>query len=98
MKHEWLLSIALAVMLVMSASALVASRVWILETHRDMEKTEQERQRLLDEEHALQVEWVSRTDLNTMERRARDLGMQPPEKNQWHPAPDLNDTDVTEEP
>ncbi len=96
-RHEWLLSVILAVILVMTSGALVASRVWILEAHRDLERMEQSRQRMLDEEHALQVEWVSRTDLNTIERRARqDLGMHPPEKHQWHPAADLNDADPGE--
>ena len=98
MRHEWLLSIVLTVLLVITSAAMVASRVWILDTHREMEKMEQEKQKLLDEEHILQVEWVSRTDLNTIERRSRqELGMQPPEKHQWHPAADLNDADSGED-
>ncbi|MBF0136416.1 MAG: cell division protein FtsL [Magnetococcus sp. DMHC-1] len=84
MKPFWLLSVFLAVLLAVSAAATVASRNLMLAAHRTLDAAQKERLRLLDEEQALQVEWVYRTGLNTVERRARqELGMEPPRPDQW---------------
>ncbi len=58
--------------------------MWMLGIHRDLRQERNKYNQLLDEEHALQVELVSRTDMNTIERRARqELGMQPLRYDQW---------------
>ncbi|MBF0175288.1 MAG: cell division protein FtsL [Magnetococcales bacterium] len=84
MRPYWLLSLVLIALLVVTAAATVASRSWMLTAHRALEAAQKERLQLLDEEQALQVEWVYRTGLNTIERRARkELGMEPPRSDQW---------------
>ncbi|MBF0426129.1 MAG: cell division protein FtsL [Magnetococcales bacterium] len=84
MRSHWLLSALLVALLVVTAAATVASRNWMLAAHRALDAAQRERLRLLDEEQALQVEWVYRTGLNTVERRARkELGMEPPRPDQW---------------
>lgn len=84
MKPGWPLLVLMAVLLVLTAALTVASRMWMLETHRELRHAEKEHAHLLDQEHALQVEWVSRTEMNTIERRARKLGMKPLRPDQWH--------------
>ncbi|MBF0626063.1 MAG: cell division protein FtsL [Magnetococcales bacterium] len=79
-----LLSMILAGLLVATAALIVSSRVWMQEAHRELERAQKERLRLLDQEQALQVEWAYRTGLNTVERRARqELGMDSPRPDQW---------------
>jgi cell division protein FtsL len=78
----------LLIVLGVTAMATIGSRLLLLESHRTLEQLEQERRRLLDHEQALQLEWVSRTDLNVVERRARqELGMRTPLPEQWHLVP-----------
>ncbi len=84
MKSHWFLVAVLAALLVLTAAITVASRMWMLETHREWRQALKKQSQLLDQEHALQVEWVSRTDMNTIERRARmELGMMPLRADQW---------------
>ncbi|MBF0273254.1 MAG: cell division protein FtsL [Magnetococcales bacterium] len=88
MKSPWLLHTLLTILLVITAAVTVASRMWMLEAHRELERQAKKRIVLLDQEQALQVEWVARTDLNTIERRAKkDLGMHPMRPDQWLEAP-----------
>ncbi|MBF0191653.1 MAG: cell division protein FtsL [Magnetococcales bacterium] len=88
MKSPWLLHTLLTILLVITAAVTVASRMWMLEAHRELERQAKKRIVLLDQEQALRVEWVARTDLNTIERRAKkDLGMRPMRPDQWLEAP-----------
>ncbi len=88
MKTNWLLQTLLAVLLIITASITVASRMWMLEAHRELENNINMQIQLLDQEQALRVEWVARTDLNTIERRAKtELGMRPMRPDQWREAP-----------
>ncbi|MBF0213103.1 MAG: cell division protein FtsL, partial [Magnetococcales bacterium] len=78
MKSPWLLHTLLTILLVITAAVTIASRMWMLEAHRELERNVKKRIQLLDQEQALRVEWVARSDLNTIERRAKkDLGMRP---------------------
>lgn len=84
MTPRWHLMALLILLLVLSAALTVSSRMWMLNSHRDLSREKQKYGDLLDEEHALQVELVSRTDMNTIERRARqELGMVSLRHNQW---------------
>lgn len=84
MKSVWSILAMMSALLVLTAAITVASRMWMLETHRELRQEEDRQVQLLDQEHALQVEWVSRTDMNTVERRARkELGMVPLRADQW---------------
>ena len=84
MRPNWYLLAILTILLVLTAAMTVSSRMWMLSSHRELSMEKQKYAMLLDEEHALQVELVSRTDMNTIERRARqELGMQPLRYNQW---------------
>ncbi|NGZ06578.1 MAG: hypothetical protein G8237_09495 [Magnetococcales bacterium] len=84
MKSPWLLHTVLTILLVITAAITIASRMWMLDAHRELEKQAKKRIQLLDQEQALRVEWVVRTDLNTIERRAKkDLGMRPMRPDQW---------------
>lgn len=88
MKSSWLLHSLLTILLVVTAAVTVASRMWMLEAHRELENDIKKRSKMLEQEQALRVEWVTRTDLNTIERRAKkDLGMRPMRPDQWHEAP-----------
>ncbi|GAB0058281.1 hypothetical protein SIID45300_02628 [Candidatus Magnetaquicoccaceae bacterium FCR-1] len=89
MKSPWLLHTLLAILLVITAAITIASRMWMQEAHRELEGHLKKRVHLLDQEQALRVEWVARTDLNTIERRAKkDLGMRPMRPDQWREAPE----------
>lgn len=89
MKSPWLLHTLLAILLVITAAITIASRMWMQEAHRELESHLKKRVHLLDQEQALRVEWVARTDLNTIERRAKkDLGMRPMRPDQWREAPE----------
>lgn len=84
MRLGWPLLVLLTVLLVVTSAITVSSRMWMLGIHRDLSQERNKYNQLLDEEHALQVELVSRTDMNTIERRARqELGMQPLRYDQW---------------
>ena len=84
MKPSWQLLVILTVLLVLTSAIMVSSRMWMLSSHRNLSRAQQQYSTRLDEEHALQVELVSRTDMNTIERRARqELGMVPLRHNQW---------------
>ncbi|OSM07067.1 cell division protein FtsL [Magnetofaba australis] len=83
MNKSWLVYTALAIVLLATGVAIVTSRNGMQASHRHLREAEQTYLRLVDEEHALQVEWVYRTDLNSVERRARKLGMGPPLPEQW---------------
>ncbi|MBF0181774.1 MAG: cell division protein FtsL [Magnetococcales bacterium] len=88
MKSPWLLHTLLTILLVMTAAVTITSRMWMLDAHRELERLVKKRTELLDQEEALRLEWVARTDLNTIERRAKkDLGMRPMRPDQWHEAP-----------
>ncbi|MEO5368429.1 MAG: cell division protein FtsL [Magnetococcus sp. WYHC-3] len=88
MRTGWMVSMLLVVVLAVSASSTVASRLWMQESHRKLSETEKEYRLLLVEEEALQVEWVFRTDLNSLENRARqELGMVTPTPDQWQVIP-----------
>ncbi|MBF0622119.1 MAG: cell division protein FtsL [Magnetococcales bacterium] len=81
---RWILPTLLSFLLVISAVAVINSRLWLQETHRELQAAHKELNHLRDEEQALRIEWVSRTDLNAIERRARDtLGMTAPKPDQW---------------
>ncbi|MBF0401265.1 MAG: cell division protein FtsL [Magnetococcales bacterium] len=74
----------LSVLLVLTAAITISSRVWMLESHRELTQEQKRYNELLDKENALQIELISRTDMNTIERRARqELGMQPLWPTQW---------------
>ncbi|MBF0369900.1 MAG: cell division protein FtsL [Magnetococcales bacterium] len=84
MKPDWLLPALLALLLVITSAVTVTSRMWMLEVHRDLRREEKKFAHLQDKEQELRVELVSRTDMNTIERRARkELGMRPPRPDQW---------------
>lgn len=84
MRTRWVLLLFLAVLLAASAAATVASRQWMRETFRELDNARSEVRRLLVKEELLQVERVSRTDLNQVESRVRgELGMQLPRAGQW---------------
>ena len=84
MRLGWPLLAFLVILLVLTAAITISSRVWMLESHRELSLTEKQYNELLDKEHALQIELISRTDMNTIERRARqELGMQPLWPTQW---------------
>lgn len=88
MKSPWLLHILLTILLVITAAVTIASRMWMLEAHRELERNIKKRVQLQNQEQALQVEWVARTDLNSIERRAKkELGMRPMRPDQWREAP-----------
>ncbi|MBF0340659.1 MAG: cell division protein FtsL [Magnetococcales bacterium] len=89
MRSPWLLHTLLTILLVITAAITVASRMWMLDAHRELETQSRKRLQFLDQEQALRVEWVARTDLNTIERRAKkDLGMRPMRPDQWREAPE----------
>lgn len=84
MKLDWRLLALLTTLLVVTAALTVSSRSWMLSSHRDLTEIKKRYNERLEEEHALQVELVTRTDMNTIERRARqELGMQPLKHDQW---------------
>ena len=84
MRPGWHLLAFLVILLVLTAAITISSRVWMLESHRELSLTEKKYNELLDKEHALQIELIARTDVNTIERRARqELGMQPLWPTQW---------------
>ena len=88
MKPGWHLIALLTILLVLTAALTVTSRMWMLSIHRDLSHERKKHSKLLDEEDALQVELISRTDMNTIERRARqELGMQPIQHDQWRILP-----------
>ncbi|MEO5346027.1 MAG: cell division protein FtsL [Magnetococcus sp. YQC-9] len=89
MRSPWLLHTLLTILLVITAAITIASRMWMLEAHRELEGLHKKRVQLQDQEQALRIEWVARTDLNTIERRAKkDLGMRPMRPDQWREAPE----------
>ncbi len=84
MRLGWPLIAFLTILLVLTAAITVSSRVWMLESHRELSRAEKEYSELLDKENALKIELIARTDMNTIERRARqELGMQPLWPTQW---------------
>lgn len=84
MRMRWWLVVMLAVLLAASAAATVASRQWMRETFRELDQARTSVRQLLVKEELLQVERVSRTDLNLVESRVRgELGMQLPRAGQW---------------
>ncbi|MBF0454054.1 MAG: cell division protein FtsL [Magnetococcales bacterium] len=88
MKNDLLITTFLVIILVITAAITITSRMWLLEIHRDLQQTEKKQDRLLDQEQALQIELVSRTDLNYTERLAREkLGMRAMRPDQWQVVP-----------
>lgn len=88
MKNDWLIPTFMVIILVITAAITITSRMWLLEIHRDLQKAEKKQIRLLDQEQALQIELVSRTDLNYTERLVREkLGMRPMRPDQWQVLP-----------
>lgn len=84
MKPGWLLITVLLVFLTATTIGTVASTQWVQESHRHLKEAESRLYHLLEQEQALKVEWVARTDLNTVEQRARtELGMVAPRSEQW---------------
>ncbi|WP_130469841.1 cell division protein FtsL [Candidatus Magnetaquicoccus inordinatus] len=84
MRFGWPMIALLTILLVLTAAITVSSRVWMLESHRELAQAEKEYNELLDKEHALKIELIARTDINTIERRARqELSMQPMWPTQW---------------
>lgn len=84
MRPGWPLLAFLIILLVLTSAITISSRVWMLESHRELSQVEKQYNALLDKENALQIELISRTDMNTIERRARqELGMQPLWPTQW---------------
>lgn len=84
MKPGWPLLTMMAVLLVLTSAITVSSRMWMLASHRELQEHKRKQSELVDQEQALQVELVSRTDMNIIERRARkELGMQPLQPDQW---------------
>ncbi len=84
MRTQALVVTLLLVLLAGTAVAIVTSRHKMLDAHRLLLKSDATYQKLLDEERTLKVELVSRTDLNSVEQRARqELGMVPPRPDQW---------------
>ncbi|MBF0188236.1 MAG: cell division protein FtsL [Magnetococcales bacterium] len=82
--RKWIIPAILAVILAATAVVTVTSRNALLSAHRDLQTLEKRYRTLKEKEQTLRVEWVSRTDLNTIERRARsELGMLPPRTDQW---------------
>lgn len=88
MRPSWPLLAILTVLLVLASAITVSSRVWMLSTHRDLAQERRKYSDRLDQEHALQVELASRSDMNTIERRARQaLGMRSLHPDQWRVLP-----------
>lgn len=86
MKPNTFLPPFLILLLVLTAAIIVTSRTWMLESHRELRNEEDLYLQHLDREQALKLELVTRTDLNAIERRAREeLGMQPLRHDQWLP-------------
>lgn len=84
MKSSWLLTGLLLILLAVTAVSIVASRLWITDSHRQLKDAEKQQFQLLEQEQALQLEWVARIDLNTVEQRAKnELGMIAPRSDQW---------------
>nr|CRH06756.1 conserved exported protein of unknown function [Candidatus Magnetococcus massalia] len=82
--NSWMVISLLALVLLLTGAAIVASRNAMQDAHRELRKSEMNYLHLLNEESALQVEWVYRTNLNIVERRAREeLNMRPPRPDQW---------------
>lgn len=80
----WVIMALLVFLLAASGAAMVGSRVWLLEAHREMKEREAELRRLGLREQLLRVEWVARTDLNVVERWAKEeKGMRLPRAEQW---------------
>lgn len=84
-KHAgWMAHAFLLALLVLSALLTVASRMWIIEGHRDLVKAQVQLKELTEHERALHVELIARGDLNMVERRAaEELGMVWPQSDQW---------------
>lgn len=84
MRPGWPLIAFLTILLVLTSAITISSRVWMLESHREFSQVQKQYNALLDKENALQIELISRTDMNTIEHRARqELGMQPLWPTQW---------------
>ncbi|MEG3639988.1 cell division protein FtsL [Magnetococcus sp. PR-3] len=80
----WILNTVLAMVLIISGVAIVSSRNGMQSVHRELRTAEKNYLHLLDEENALQMEWVYRNNLNDVERDAREkLNMRPPRPDQW---------------
>ncbi|MBF0422582.1 MAG: cell division protein FtsL [Magnetococcales bacterium] len=89
MRPDTFIPAFLILLLVLTAAIIVTSRTWMLESHRELSNEEDVYLQNLDRERALKLELVTRTDLNTIERRAREeLGMQPMRQDQWLPLSD----------
>jgi cell division protein FtsL len=88
MKNDWLIPTFLIIILVVTAAITITSRMWLLDIHRDLQKAEKKQVLLLDQKQALEIELVSRTDLNYTERRVREkLGMRAMRPDQWQVLP-----------
>ncbi|MBF0147887.1 MAG: cell division protein FtsL [Magnetococcales bacterium] len=86
MKLDTFIPVFLVLLLVLTAAITVTSRTWMLESHRELRNEEKLLLQHLDKERELKLELVTRTDLNTVERRAREeLGMKPLRHDQWLP-------------
>ncbi|MBF0140333.1 MAG: cell division protein FtsL [Magnetococcales bacterium] len=89
MKPNTFIPAFLILLLVLTAAIIVTSRTWMLASHRELRNEEELYLQHLDREQALKLELVTRTDLNAIERRAREeLGMQPLRHDQWLPMGD----------
>jgi hypothetical protein len=88
MKNDWLIPTFFIIILVITAAITITSRMWLLEIHRDLQKAEKKQVLLLDQKQALEIELVSRTDLNYTERQVREkLGMRAMRPDQWQVLP-----------
>ncbi len=88
MKNDWLIPTFLIIILVITSAIIITSRMWLLDVHRDLQKAEKKQDMLLDQKQALEIEMVTRTDLNYTERLVRDkLGMRAMRPDQWQVLP-----------
>ncbi|MBF0358653.1 MAG: cell division protein FtsL [Magnetococcales bacterium] len=88
MKNDWLIPTFLVVILVITSAITITSRMWMLDVHRDLQKAEKKQSQLLDQKQALEIELISRTDLNLTERLVREkLGMRAMRPDQWQVMP-----------
>ncbi|MBF0446389.1 MAG: cell division protein FtsL [Magnetococcales bacterium] len=88
MKADWLIPTFLVIILVVTAAITITSRMWMLDVHRDLQTAEKKHTKLLDQKQALEIELVSRTDLNYTERLVREkLGMRAMRHDQWQVLP-----------
>jgi cell division protein FtsL len=88
MRADWLIPTFLIIILVVTAAITITSRMWMLDVHRELQTAEKKHSHLLDQKQALEIELVSRTNLNFTERLVRKkLGMRAMRHDQWQVLP-----------